>query len=253
MWIAVVLSSTMDEVVREAQASLVLQYRARLPPQAAAFGWPEPRVLLLAQQGLDSMLFSSAPQDESTVEYDRSFLKHLVKRIERAIDLGSEEDAAWCGIEKADWAVEEALLERYVELLAIPGQEGVLGHAVPQPIMARHYFPVECTDGAEPHPLLGPSDSVVLREEGIAISRGTTGLRTWEASLRLAGYLVLHAGTLFAEETRVLELGSGAGFLGLVCARLLRSVPNSTVTLTDLAGQVLERLQESAQMSMWAY
>jgi len=55
-------------------------------------------------------------------------------------------------------------------------------------------------------------------------------------------------------QARILELGSGTGFLGLVCSRLFRfcSDPRTdfSLVLTDVEGQVLNRLQETVNLSM---
>lgn len=233
-----------------AAASLYLQYAARIPPFSPRFQWPCHRDLLASQSTLDAILFEHSPPGESTDEYDRSFLKHLVKHIDTAIEHGTDEDAAWLNIAKQDWAVDDALLERYVALVSMPDSTAILGAPAPKPILSRHYFPLPTT-AQPPHPLLGPCGSVVFREEGMAISQGTTGLKTWEASLRLAAYLV-STGLLSGEtDARILELGSGAGFLGLVCAQLISCLSHGSLYLTDLEGQVLDRLRETASLSAY--
>ncbi|KAJ2372633.1 hypothetical protein GGI05_007601, partial [Coemansia sp. RSA 2603] len=50
---------------------------------------------------------------------------------------------------------------------------------------------------------------IVLREEQMMISQGTTGLQTWEASLRLADFFVEHPGIIRGQ--KVVELGAGCG------------------------------------------
>ena len=81
---------------------------------------------------------------------------------------------------------------------------------------------------------IGPP--VTLLESRAVISgSGTTGLRTWEAALALAEYLIVShlgrfykfpgttvvAGERLVEETgSVLELGAGTGLVGIVAARL---------------------------------
>lgn len=51
---------------------------------------------------------------------------------------------------------------------------------------------------------------------------------------------------LFPNGTRILELGSGAGFLGILCARLAQ---NTDIYLTDLEGSVLDRLRETVELN----
>lgn len=58
----------------------------------------------------------------------------------------------------------------------------------------------------------------------------------------------MHQDTILgSEKTRILELGSGAGFLGMLCTRLARH--RAAVHLTDLEGSVLDRLSETASLS----
>ncbi|WFC93407.1 hypothetical protein MBRA1_000027 [Malassezia brasiliensis] len=235
---------------RKAQRSLQVAYEARLPPNARRFPWPDRVGLITAQEGLDEVLFSEAKAFRANDEYERAFLKHLVARTEHAISDATPDEEHAIPMPRQDWSVNEGILERYVELVSLPTtedtNEGLVGAPVPQPMYSRHFFP--CADG-DVDPVLGPSASVTLREEGVAISQGTTGLKTWEASYRLAAYLVAEQASWRSQAQSVVELGSGAGFLGMVCARILRGT-DSRVLLTDIAGNVLERLQETAHLSM---
>lgn len=83
---------------------------------------------------------------------------------------------------------------------------------------------------------------MTLAEEQKTISHGTTGLRTWGASLRLAELVLDRPDVVFpplpplpstrqeqegrqpAKTFNVLELGAGVGFLGLFLAKLGRDV-----------------------------
>ncbi|KAJ1848685.1 hypothetical protein LPJ73_003903 [Coemansia sp. RSA 2703] len=47
---------------------------------------------------------------------------------------------------------------------------------------------------------------IVLREEQMMISQGTTGLQTWEASLRLADFFVEHPDPEYKDKVQVAEL-----------------------------------------------
>jgi len=94
-------------------------------------------------------------------------------------------------------------------------------------------------------------DWITLLESGTTIENGTTGLRTWSASFVLAQYLERHSDILHA---RVLELGSGAGFLGIVIAKLqtqLLQKSSSTreayisLSLSDVDRYVLQRCQDN--------
>lgn len=80
---------------------------------------------------------------------------------------------------------------------------------------------------------------VSTRETNFLISNGTTGLRTWPASLALAEYLVKNP--QIVKDKRVLELGSGVGMLAQVCA-LLGALH---VYATDVHEQVLRILKQN--------
>lgn len=58
---------------------------------------------------------------------------------------------------------------------------------------------------------------ITLLEEQVAVSSGSTGLRTWTASLHLGHHLLRGAVRL---SPRVIELGAGTGFLGTLLTQL---------------------------------
>ena len=237
------------EASRKAQGQLYIQYQARLSPRSSLFQWPENLDLLAAQVGLDTVLFNGKETYPSNDEYDRVFLKQLVKRIEQAIEACTDDQAASLNTEKQDLTVDDAILERYMRLVSMPETPSIMGTRVPSPLYVHHYFPISTAKNH--HDILGPCESVTFRQEGTAISQGTTGLTTWEASLRLAAHVVASPHVWQKSDACILELGSGAGFLGLVCARLFDTLPHTDAKLylTDLEGQVLDRLRETAQLS----
>lgn len=83
---------------------------------------------------------------------------------------------------------------------------------------------------------------VTTRESRNLLSgRGTTGLRTWEASLHLASFLLdSPEARVLVQGKRVLELGAGSGFLSMLCATHLGA---SHVIATDGDAMVLEELR----------
>ncbi len=104
----------------------------------------------------------------------------------------------------------------------------------------------------------------------MVIESGTTGLRTWFASLALAQWFFHHPGTtdaslqipfhlLFcsAEEVRghnVLELGCGTGFLGIIVALLqIEHRGNGEgiggLCLTDVDESVLQQCHRNIQLT----
>lgn len=94
------------------------------------------------------------------------------------------------------------------------------------------------------------------------IEGGTTGLRTWPASLVLAEYLLAHPGMFIRTYNKtsfrhisdtvrdrcVLELGSGVGFLGAVIACMHNESPSGRLYLTDINAHVLERCQDNIRL-----
>lgn len=104
-------------------------------------------------------------------------------------------------------------------------------------------------------------EHITLKESRTTIESGTTGLKTWLASLVLAQYLLSHPGSIFnasastivehdlelVTSRSVLELGSGIGFLGIVTAFLQTQTPStsSKIFLTDVNTEVLARCSEN--------
>lgn len=68
-----------------------------------------------------------------------------------------------------------------------------------------------------------PSPQVTLLESRDLVSAsGTTGLRTWEASLHLGQYLA--ANPYLIQGKHVLELGAGTGYISILCAKFLNPI-----------------------------
>lgn len=81
---------------------------------------------------------------------------------------------------------------------------------MPSPVSASSAKDGPSTDGR-------PERRITLLEEQVAVSSGSTGLRTWTASLHL-GHHFLTGGVSLAP--RVLELGAGTGFLSILLTQL---------------------------------
>ncbi|KAK0653072.1 putative methyltransferase-domain-containing protein [Cercophora newfieldiana] len=86
-----------------------------------------------------------------------------------------------------------------------------------------------------------PDAHITLLESRSLISAGgTTGLRTWEAALHLGQYLCANPG--FVQNKRVLELGAGTGYLGILCAKYLEA---EHVLVSDGSEDVINNLPDS--------
>jgi predicted nicotinamide N-methyase len=84
-----------------------------------------------------------------------------------------------------------------------------------------------------------------IREAKHIIGSGpTTGLRTWEACLRLAHFLYRNQDLI--QGKNVLELGAGTGFLSIFCLLVLGA---KNVVATDGNEQVLDGLRENIALN----
>lgn len=132
---------------------------------------------------------------------------------------------------------------------------------MPQADFVRYFYPLQtlradCDYNADApssfDACLGRTRHITLREEGAGVVGGTTGLKTWEASLRLGSHLVREQSAYLWRGTRVLELGSGAGLLAVLCAQMLSGHGGaSSVLATDLGGSVMERLHYTQRLSAY--
>ncbi|XP_068141116.1 protein-lysine N-methyltransferase EEF2KMT [Drosophila tropicalis] len=81
------------------------------------------------------------------------------------------------------------------------------------------------------HYIVQPGVQIMLKESISFVSEGTTGLCTWEASLALADYLLEHRDLV--KDKNILELGAGAGMLGIMLKQPLLDLGTRRVTMTD--------------------
>ena len=90
-------------------------------------------------------------------------------------------------------------------------------------------------------------DSLILREaRSVLASSGNTGVRTWEAALRLGKYLCSAEGRKLVSRKALLELGAGTGFLSILCAKHLQA---RYVLATDGNSQVVEALRSNISLN----
>ncbi|KAG6851383.1 hypothetical protein H0H93_005781 [Arthromyces matolae] len=91
-------------------------------------------------------------------------------------------------------------------------------------------------------------ETVTLLESRTTIESGTTGMRTWLASFVLADFISQRPDII--KNKRILELGSGIGFLGIILSRMQNLYPGErqALWLTDVNDNVLQRCQENLKM-----
>lgn len=97
-----------------------------------------------------------------------------------------------------------------------------------------------------PISVLGAPRVTLLEARSLLASSGTTGLRTWEAALLLGQYLVSADGRNLVQNSNILELGAGTGFLSILCAKHLNS---NHVLATDGNREVIDGLELNAYVN----
>ncbi|KAI0049273.1 hypothetical protein FA95DRAFT_1538540 [Auriscalpium vulgare] len=211
-------------------------YASLTPPQYMNFPTDQPftdvQTFVLNSILLDGHLQRYPPSDF----YQRSFWKWIISQLEALI--GDE-----------DYEVDERLYERQISLLSVTRRtQDLAGSSPPPPSYVTHFW--ENRSQGAPLEGLAEYGSVTLFESQTTIESGTTGLRTWRASFVLAQFLIDHPDTVRGH--RVLELGSGAGFLGLVIACLQQQDGQggrrSGLCLTDVNEVVLQRCAQNVNL-----
>ncbi|KDN53402.1 hypothetical protein K437DRAFT_283303 [Tilletiaria anomala UBC 951] len=237
------------EHVRLARQLIILQYAQRLPLRSSKFLWPNRNLLFEAQAYLDDDLFGNRALPGASKAYEKSFLKILLEKLQTAVNEAQSQGR----VSAEDSEVDESLLERYALLMATDFNRSVHSHGAPESSHTCYLFSsslkiaqnTSATEQEGGRGVLSGFQPIILREEGSFISEGTTGLQTWEASLRLGSHLLANRQCIFSQDTRVLELGAGAGFLATLCSHLLPTHGEGRVLATDCASNVLARLNET--------
>ncbi|KAI0699333.1 hypothetical protein C8T65DRAFT_659522 [Cerioporus squamosus] len=156
-----------------------------------------------------------------STQYQLSFWKWAIDWLEQ---LMSGEDE-----------LDERMYTHHVDLMQSTSAESV-GSARPQASYLTYLWPTSRVTGQSVYPGYA---SVTLLESRTTIEGGTTGLRTWSASLVLAQYILEHPGLIAGR--RVLELGCGIGFLGAIAASVQlenQGSENASLWLTDLTNHL---------------
>lgn len=86
---------------------------------------------------------------------------------------------------------------------------------------------------------IGAPEVTLLEAHSVLASSGTTGMRTWEASLLLGSYLYSPSGKDLIQNRTILELGAGTGFLSILCVKHLNAC---YVLATDGNAEVINHL-----------
>ncbi|XP_016937006.2 protein-lysine N-methyltransferase EEF2KMT [Drosophila suzukii] len=97
------------------------------------------------------------------------------------------------------------------------------------------------------HYLLEPGVHITLRESKSFVSEGTTGLCTWEAALALADYLLQHRDLVVGKN--IVELGAGAGLVGILLKLPALELKTGQVLLTDGSEPCVQLMRENIALN----
>ncbi|ELR04193.1 hypothetical protein VC83_03100 [Pseudogymnoascus destructans] len=179
------------------------------------------------QQLLYSEIFSEdAMKWYPPQRYQLRVLKELVKRIEASITDWEEE------------SISDDLMNSFASLLTttIP-PEAVAAQEKSYVTYTLSNLLQPSSSAPSPSPPSSPSPTdpptiTILESRNLLGGTGTTGFRTWEASLQLSSFLSSPTlpPSLSLRGKSVLELGSGTGYLSICCVKYLGA---THVTATD--------------------
>ncbi|KAJ7070563.1 putative methyltransferase-domain-containing protein [Mycena amicta] len=198
-------------------------YAALLTPHQLKFPSSLP-LQLVHNFFLDHLLldphFQAYPPSE---QYQKSFWKWAIPHLETKLT-----------VDDSDFEIDSRIYEHYLVLLNTDTS------GPPSQSYITHFW----------NPFADASISyqkTTLLESRTMIEAGTTGMRTWLASLVLAQYLILNPALV--QQKRILELGSGIGFLGAIVSslQLLHGSPGA-LWLSDVDETVLSRCQHNIRL-----
>ncbi|KAK3307819.1 uncharacterized protein B0T15DRAFT_409875 [Chaetomium strumarium] len=157
--------------------------------------------------------------------YQLRILKQLVAKIESAIQ---------------DWdqhGVSDKLMSVLTDLLLqpLPSEET----AVLQDCHVTYHL-----SQLQRTPAIRCPHVTLLETRSLISGAGTTGLRTWEAALHLGQYLCTNPSLV--RDKRIVELGSGTGYLAVLCAKYLGA---SHVLATDGSDDVVRKLPRNFNLN----
>ncbi|KIK70540.1 hypothetical protein GYMLUDRAFT_32580 [Collybiopsis luxurians FD-317 M1] len=194
-------------------------------------------------------------------QYQRSFWKAAISHLETLLAESNGEDEE----------IDPRILDHYLSILPSSGplsgsssaelrdqicDRGLPLGEMPSRSFVTHFWRLDLVQESISGVVnLADYQSSSVEESRTMIERGTTGLRTWFASHMLARYLMQN--TSIVEGKRLLELGSGTGFLGIIAASLQQLQLNSkkttllessSVWLTDVNEEVLTQCRRNVQL-----
>ncbi|KNG90303.1 hypothetical protein ANOM_001821 [Aspergillus nomiae NRRL 13137] len=155
------------------------------------------------------------------VGYRTRVLKTIISRIEEGITDPEEDE------------LNSDLIETWTDLISLPKPSQI--QQAQQLTYIKYTAPTTTTSQ-------DPQTVITSESRGLIYSSGTTGFRTWEASLHLGTYLSTPTGAAHVTGKRVIELGAGTGFVSMYAAKYLRP---QFVLATDREGTLIENMKDS--------
>jgi protein-lysine N-methyltransferase EEF2KMT len=202
---------------------LQLFYRQYMQ-QFSALTYPSGELLIQedVQNTLENSFFALSDKSEVPASYQAKTLDRIIQLIEDAVKDPEEE------------GVSDALYERRAAL-CLRKNDNLMSVGLTKSQLVYH----------APTDLSEPSTPITINEAKNIIGSGhNVGLRTWEASLRLAHYLFQHKDIV--KDKMILELGAGTGFLSLFCSLILSA---THVIATDYLNQILDSMRENIHLN----
>ncbi|SJL06097.1 uncharacterized protein ARMOST_09433 [Armillaria ostoyae] len=183
-------------------------------------------------------------------QYQKSFWKWVVQHLELDVEIDTR------------------ILSILTEISTPTSLRSISVPAPPSPSYVTYYWRLDGPPHINKTPVPLDCFRTTLLESGTMIESGTTGFRTWLASLHLANYIISHPGSYhfsgrnvqtptnlipdWVRDARVLELGSGIGFLGMIVGSVQMlagsptdipqgGTPRPMLHLTDVDSEVIAR------------
>ncbi|KAK3296596.1 S-adenosylmethionine-dependent methyltransferase-like protein [Chaetomium fimeti] len=186
--------------------------------------FPHPELLREeeVQETIYKRVFSHEVPLRPPPRYRVKILKELMTRVESSIQ---------------DWerhGISDNLTSALSHLLSQP-LPSETDAAQQRDYVTYHLSPLQVSPVA-----LDPPHITLLESRSLISASGTTGLRTWEAALHLGQYLCADPSAV--KSRRVLELGTGTGYLAVLCAKYLGS---DHVIASDGSDEVVDHLTDS--------
>ncbi|KAJ7292788.1 hypothetical protein C8J57DRAFT_1267076 [Mycena rebaudengoi] len=192
---------------------LLRKYSSLIPPKHLRFPSNLRAVTVhdfLINHVLLSAHFQAYPPSN---QQQKAFWKWAIPHLEKQLEAEPELE------------INSSIYEHYLALLAsdsssfsLGGSDSLTGQSPPSQSYITHFWRPKYNDEPSDQVDVRSYQTTTLLESRTMVESGTTGLRTWLASLILAQYLILNPGLVHRQ--KVLELGSGVGFLGSVVASL---------------------------------